>query len=355
MLRKYFEDSNKDLAEKISNLKEYEILKDSIQLNFREVSIGTIEKLIDAQLFGAYVIMFNSGKGQNLDKNDEGKTDEVKKNEERLRKIIDNLSKRNLDQNGDKRWEFKDEEKINKELKNTCGLRPKYDFINFSHSTRIGILDKDQSFQVFKNEFLNDVKTILKSKNETFNIGVVVLKIIPSTYSFGTLDNDGTPDNIQIKELDAVKYIARLASTKLPLEDQVNAMKFEKNIDLLKIVNEKSFYEIIKLINDDIDDKEKEVLEDPELTKQLLYELNENMSIKDFKSLALDLKEGYYEEETIKELAKIVEVFLSKRYLDTPGLKRKAKSPRPRVLSNKFLQSLKNLASVYKLQRGNRK
>lgn len=360
LLRKFFDESRKEIGkelsnfkEKLSNLEDYEILKDSIQSNFLEVSIGTIEKLIDAQYFGAYVIMFNSGKSQNSDKSNEGKIDEAKKNEEKLRKIIDNLSKRDLDQSGDNKWKFREEEKIIKELKHTCGLRPKYDFINFSHSTRIGILDKDQSFQDFKNEFLDDVRTILSSKDEKFNVGVVVLKIMPSNYSFGTLDNDGTPDNIQIKELNAVKYIARLAGTKLPLEDQVSAMRFEKNIDLLEIVNKQSFYEIVRNRNDDIiNKKEIKILDEPELTKDILYELNEKKSIENFRSLALDLKEGLYGKEDIDKISEVIESVLKERYLNEDGLKRKA-NDRPRILSQRFINSLTNLASLYKLQRGN--
>lgn len=361
LLRKFFDESRKkidkefsDLNEKLSNLEDYEILKDSIQSNFQEVSIGTIEKLIDAQLFGAYVIMFNSGKSQNSDKSNEGNIDDIKKNDEKLRKIIDNLSKRDLDQIGDNKWKFKEEEKIIKELRNTCGLRPKYDFINFSHSTRIGILDKDQSFQEFKNEFLDDVRTILNSKDEQFNVGVVVLKIMPSTYSFGTLDNDGTPDNIQIKELDTVKYIARLASTKLPLEDQVSAMRFEKNIDLLEIVNEQSFYEIVRIRNDDImNKKEIKLLSEPQLTKYILHELNEKKSIESFRSLALDLKEELYGKEDVNEISKIIELVLEQRYLKEDGLKRKANN-RPKILSRRFINSLTSLASLYKLQKDNR-
>lgn len=360
LLRKFFDDSREEIVkelsnfkEKLSNLEDYEILKNSIQSNFQEVSIGTIEKLIDAKFFGAYVIMFNSGKSQNPDKNNEGKINEAKKNEEKLRKIIDNLSKRDLDQSGDNKWKFKEEEKIIKELPNTCGLRPKYDFINFSHSTRIGILDRDQSFQEFKKEFLDDVRTILNSKEERFNVGVVVLKIMPSTYSFGTLDNEGTSDNIQIKELDTVKYIARLASTKLSLEDQVGAMRFEKNIDLLEIVNEQSFYEVIGNRNDDIKNKKEiKILSEPELTNGILKELNEKMSIESFRSLALDLKEKLYGKEDIDRINKTIELVLKQRYLNEDGLKRKADS-RPRILAQRFTNSLTNLASLYKLQRGN--
>lgn len=174
---------------------------------------------------------------------------------------------------------------------------------------------------------------------------------MPSKYSFGILDKEGLSNKIEIKDIDAVKYIARLA-TKIPLEDQVSGMKFEKNIDLLKIVNEESFYEIIKINNDDIADNEKRVLSKPELTEHLLRELNEKVSITDFKSLALDLKDGDYEEETIKEINKVIESVLSHVYLTERGLKRKAKD-RPKVLSKRFTKSLTNLASLYKLQRSN--
>lgn len=152
LLRHFFEKSKEEISEKLLNIEEFEILKESIRSTYQEVSIETLEKSIDAQIFGAYVIMFHSSGSQNSDKRDESKKDE-----DTLRKIIDKLSIRDLDQNDrDNKWEFKKDREIEKITK-MYGVRPKYDFINFSNSTRIGILNKNQSFQPFKKEFLNDV------------------------------------------------------------------------------------------------------------------------------------------------------------------------------------------------------
>jgi hypothetical protein len=338
LLREFFKKSKEEILEKLSSIDELEMLKESIKSIYREVNIETIEKSIDAQLFGVYVIMFHSTGSQNSGNN-----------EDTLRDIIDKLSIRDLDQKDrEKKWEFRDDRQ-KEEIKEKYKVYPKYDFINFSKSTRIGILDKDQPFQDFKEDFFNDVKTILNSKDEHFDIGIIVHKIMPSKHTFGMLDKDKLSDKIEIKDLDAVKYIARLA-TKIPLEDQVSGMKLEK-INLLKIIDEKSFYEILKFINNDIKDQiEIDVLNDPELKICLLNELNEKLSISDFKSLALDLKGGIYEERDIKKISKVIESVLRSRYLIEESLKRRAKS-RSEILSKRFIKSLKNLASLYELQR----
>lgn len=339
LLREFFKKSKDEIFEKLSNRDELEILKESIKSIYQEVNIETIEKSIDAQLFGVYVIMFHSTGSQNSGNRDD----------DTLKDIIDKLSIRDLDQSDrEKKWEFKKDRQI-EDIKEKYKVYPKYDFINFSKSTRIGILDKNQSFQDFKEEFLNDVKTILNLKDDHFDIGIIIHKIMPSKYSFGILDKDRLSNKINIKDMDAVKYIARLA-TKIPLEDQVGGMKLEK-IDLLKIINEKSFFEIVKIVNNDIKEKtEIDVLSETEFKISLLNELDEKFSIKDFKSLALDLKDGTYEEVDIKKINTVIESVLRSKYLTEESLKRKAKS-RPGILSKRFIKSLKNLASIYELQR----
>jgi hypothetical protein len=337
LLREFFKKSKEEILEKLSSRDELEMLKESIKSIYQEVNIETIEKSIDAQLFGVYVIMFHSTGSQTSGNN-----------EDTLKDIIDKLSIRDLEKDREKRWKFRDDQQ-KEEIKEKYKVYPKYDFINFSNSTRIGILDKDQSFQNFKQDFFNDVKTILNLKDGHFDIGIIVHKIMPSKHTFGILDKDQLSEKIEIKDLDAVKYIARLA-TKIPLEDQVSGMKLEK-INLLKIIDEKSLYEILKLINDDIKDKiEIDVLSASELKICLLNELNEKLSIKDFRSLSLDLKEEIYDEKDIKMISKVIESVLKSRYSIEENLSKKVKS-RPAILAKRFIKSLKNLAILYELQK----
>jgi len=331
LLMDFFKTSNAEIKRKISNIEESEILIKSIKSAFQKVNVWTIEKSIDAQLFGVYVIMFDSSKGN-------------------LKDLIDIFSIRDLAKaDRKKKWELKTESD-KKEIERVYGVTPKYDFINFSNSTRIGILDKNKSFQEFKDEFLDEIQKVLMPRCELFqNFGIVIHKIMPSKYSFGTLENEEGSLDLKIKDLDVVKYIARLASSKISLVDQVSAMKFENDIDLLKIVNEESFYEIIRYSNDDFDEEEIKILNSDKFKQYLLREINKRIHVKDFRSLALDLKHGNFDSE-MTEIYKIIESVLQRKYSAVLILKDKAES-RSRVLTKRFIKSLTDTAILYELQR----
>jgi hypothetical protein len=225
LLRAYIEKTKKEIQEQLSKIEKFKILQEIVKKTFQKVKIGTIEKAIDAQVFSAYVIMFSSKR--------------------RLAPLVDKLSKRNLEaSNPEYKWRDKDKDYV-RAIEKQYEVTPKYDFINFSDSTRIGVLGKGESFLDFKNNFLKDLKTILSnSKTDEIFGRLVVQRITPSKYSFGMLEHE-EPDNVDIKDLDVAYYITRLANDYVPQEEKVSVIRLDKDVDLFEIVNIKSIYELI--------------------------------------------------------------------------------------------------------------
>lgn len=315
-----------EIKEQISNIEKFEMLKDAVAMTFRQVKIETIEKSIDAQVFSAYVIMLDSEKGPLAD-------------------LVDLLSIRDLTASPEKRWEQKSREQL-RSIEKAYKIKPKYDFMRFSKSTRIGVLDKGESFLEFQSGFLQDLKTILSKKDESFGIGLVIQRITPSKYSFGILDGQDISSDVSIKNLDVARYIARLASEHVPFEEQASIMRFEKDINLLEIVDMKSIYELIRGDGDDIDSKQKKVLQSPDLKKCIIIELDDNIGINTFKSLSLGLGRKNINQ---KDVLPFIERVIEARFLSEPGLKRNARL-RARALSKRLLDMLEIINQVYELQ-----
>ena len=322
----YIKKYSEEIKEKISDIENYAILKESVTMVFQEVEIGTIEKAIDAQMFGAYVIMSDSSEGE-------------------FATLIDKLSIRNLSANEEKKWDYKSKSEI-ESIENRYGLRPKYDFMNFSKSTRIGVLT-GESFLEFKNSFLKDIRIMLDKTNEDFKIGLVIQRITPSKYSFGIFETDELLSNVETKNLNIARYIARLGSDHVTFEDKMSVMRFEKeDIDLLKIVNMKSIYEIIRGESYDILPKERKILKSPELKKSILNEFENKLGINDFKYLALELK---CKNINKNEVTPIVKNIFKKYFISEPGLIRNSEI-RAERLSKRFPNALEKLAHIYELQ-----
>jgi hypothetical protein len=347
LLLAFIQDSRDDIIEKISNIEKYEMLKKAVRSAFEKVKLTTIEKSIDAQLFGAYIIMFygrdaeRKTKKKNNDETDNIDSDSNNTDEAGLQAIIDKLSKRDL------KWNINETriEEIKKEYE--YKICPKYDFVNLTPSTRIGILDPGQSFSDFQHDFLNDIKIMLKiKKHEQFKIGLIVQKIMPSGDSLGFIDDEDLPANIQIKDYDVVKYLAKLASTRIPVTDQISVMRFENNINLIEIINEYTFYEIIKDGYDDLtEETENEILNSRELKKSLLDELNK-VGFKEFMSIGLNLRRGNLKGATKDKIEEIIQSVLEKKYSANKKLKGKAKV-RSEILSSRFMDSVETLAILY--------
>lgn len=321
-LKDFIETKAEEIKEQISDIGNFKILKEAVTMAFQKVKIDTVEKAIDAQVFSAYVILSDSSEGN-------------------LAKLVDLISIRSA--NPRKRWEFKSGSEI-KMIEERYGVRPNYDFIKFSDSTRIGVLDKGKSFLEFQNNFINDLKKILSNTNERFDVGLVIQRITPSKYSFGILDEKELSGNVDIKNLNVAWFIARLARDHVPIEEQASVTKFEKNIDLFEVIDTKSIYELIRAENDDIDDNEKRILEAPELKNILIKKLNEN-GVKNFKSLAIDLGRKRMNKANVSQ---IIEKVLDNRFSSLRILKKGAKN-RSSILSKRMVDVLEKLALIYEL------
>lgn len=272
-------------------------------------------------MFGAYIIMFSSKVGK-------------------FAPLVDMLSIRNLEAtNRADRWNHKSHFTI-KDIEKEYGVQPNYDFMRFSDSTRIGVLDKGNSFLDFKNSFLRDLRLILSESKieEKSGIGLVIQRITPSKYSFGILDYE---EPIDIKDLDVANYIARLAMDHVPEEEQASIIRLDKDVDLFEIANIKSIYELIKIENDDITGIERKILESPDLKKKILEKLGTNL-----KSLSLDLGSGV---RSKNEITQIIEGILENSFAPHLNSKEKARK-RADILSKRYSDVLEQFVLLYKIQ-----
>lgn len=331
-MKKFYEEGTKKLEEQMKGYNQYSILKRIVKDTFKQVKIGTVEKAIDAQVFGAYIILLHSDK-------------------RKFAPLINELSIRHLnDPSPEKRWIRKTKRECD-EAERKNHVRPKYDFVNFSDNTRIGVFGKGFSFADLQKDFLSDVKTMLKLNNqsepeeEKFEIGLVIQRISPTQYSLGILDDSNISDFVNIKNLDVAYHIARLAVAHVSPEEQASVIKHEKDVNILKILDHYSIYELIRIENDDCIEKEKNVLESDKIKEEILEQLR-LIGINGFKALAYSLGKKHKSQKDV--IIPIRGVFY-KHFKDEPGLKRYA-DPRADLLSKRFIDVFEALYQLYEIQ-----
>lgn len=331
-MKKFYDASTKKLEDQMKEFGQFSILKKIVKDTFKQVKIGTVEKAIDAQVFGAYIILLHSDK-------------------RKFAPLVNELSIRHLnDPTPEKRWIRKSEKECDEaERKNR--VRPKYDFVNFSDYTRIGVFGKGSSFADLQKEFLKDVKTILRVNNqnepeeEKFEIGLVIQRISPTQYSLGILDDSSISDFVNIKNLDVAHHIARLADAHISLEEQASVIKYEKDMNILRILDHYSIYELIRIENDDCSEKEKNVLGSDEIKNEILEQLK-FIGINGFKSLAYVLGN---KQKSRSEIIKPLRGVFFKHFKNEPGLIRYA-DPRADLLSKRFVVVFEALYQLYEIQ-----
>lgn len=279
---------------KIAN--KYPVLKEALNRIFRKVQFSTLEMAIDAQIFGVYIIMSTSRRGKFLNK------------------LVDKLSKRNLIEGDPKRfwnmWYFRsDEEK--QAIFDEYGIYPKYDFVSFSDNTRIGFLEKGSNFLEFKQEFDEDVKTMLsKHKGKQYEIGYVIQRIPPSQYSFGfadwSEDELGKLGNVRLKEFNVANYITQLAESYVDSSEKAGILRFETDfdIDLLTILDEFRIYDIVRTIDEDMPKTDVPKLRRPTLKEDILDRLKNEFAISSIGSLAAELEKGNISKEDVTPIIK---------------------------------------------------
>jgi len=256
---KYLEDGRK-----------YKIVQKMIKKHLEDVSINTVDKAIDANLFSAYVILTHSAGG----------------------KVVDMVEELSITD--------KDASQI-KEVEKKYGIqlwengKPKYHFEQYAKGTKIGIIDRSTSFLQFQEDFFNDLMKILEykrkklTKSEIMKLGVAVLRINPSRYSFGMLPD---MEGVQTKDLQVARKILRLANeyNYLDLSEKATLAIFDGRVDLLEIVNAQNVYDFLE--NDEADLSNYAVFLKSEQLKNSLIEKLNDLGIQNFKEAAIGIKKG---------------------------------------------------------------
>jgi len=192
--RKMFDELKHDFDEKVETLDRSIIITKLLERTFTEININTVDKAIDANLFSTYLILTTAQKG-------------------RLLEILDPISIRNSDDLSTK--DLSDlriyEEKYGITL--IKDGKAKYDFTKYSSRTRIGVLPRNTIFLEFVQELKNDISKILQVESqlreeEMEGIGLAFIRVTPSKYSFGLLDDDiEISSNVKTKDLHIAKII----------------------------------------------------------------------------------------------------------------------------------------------------
>jgi hypothetical protein len=334
-LKDFFDQNTKKIIEQIGEVGNFVILKQIVRETFKKVHISTVEKAIDAQIFGAYIIMFQSKRGP-------------------LKDCLDKLSIRDLDNlNPEKQWDIRDEKDI-LSIKEKFGIVPNYDFVKFSDSTRIGVFKKNISFSQLQEVFFADLKAIINqstsppnpTEEKPFDIGVVMVRISPTKYNLGILDNDQISDVVDIKKLDVGNYIARLAIDSVDPEELASISQSEKDMNVLEILDHYSLFEMIRIENEDSNSIERKLLERNELKQEIIEGIKNQTGIPGLRSLAIDLGRNRIEKEVVSPV--IQKIFFAHLSV-TDGMIKKAQI-RSDILSKRLVDVLKNLALIYEIK-----
>jgi|GEM_PF-2257359 len=276
MLLTKFAEVDKSLHE----AKKYHIIQKIIEKNFENININIVEKAIDANLFSTYVIMTDAREGE-------------------FRNIINKLSIR--DTTSRERKLPSEIQEIEKEygislLKNG---KPKYDFVNYSRGTKVGVLDRKVLFTDFKVELMSDVAKILEKEKGPWNIGLSVVRITPSKYSFGIPDDQFEKlPNVETKDLEIVKIITKLARNYLEDSEKAVITHFDKNIDMLEIINQQSILNLISYEGMDLSVDYRRFLNSSQLKNALFLRLKEE-EISNFKELAIAIHRKHVDRKKI--------------------------------------------------------
>ncbi|OPY43016.1 MAG: hypothetical protein A4E41_00001 [Methanoregulaceae archaeon PtaU1.Bin066] len=284
MLLTKFAEVNKSLNE----AKKYHIIQKIIEKNFENININIVEKAIDANLFSTYVIMTDARAGD-------------------FRNIINKLSIR--DTTTYERKSISDIQTIEKEygISLTKNGKPKYDFVNYSRGTKVGVLDRNVLFLDFKAELMSDVAKILEKEKGPWNIGLSVVKITPSKYSFGIPDDQFEKlPNVETKDLEIVKIITTLARNYLKDSEKAVITHFDKNIDMLEIINHQSILNLISYDGMTLSADYQRFLNSSQLKIALFLRLKDE-EISNFKGLAIAIHRKHIDRKKI--LAIFDEVF----------------------------------------------
>jgi hypothetical protein len=313
-----------DITSKLQVEKKYETYIGVVKKSFENVNINTLDKAIDANLFTTYLILSSSYKGP------------------LLTEIIDPLSCRINQYNSPDSPNVKDfESKYKISLFTQEGIK-KYDFEKYSDSTRFGILHRDISFVDFVNGIKEDVNKIFnekKSDKKWENVGFSVIRITPSKYSFGAMDDIS---DAQVKDMSISKFIARMAMGYTNDLEKTALTVLDKNVNLFKVIEQYSIFELVTLKMSDVGSYGKFLKQD-KLKKAILVRLLDLYGIESFKDLGYLVKD---DESFKKEIQQnLLEVFKSEYIIDSETTLVKTKKLELFVIA--LIGAAEDLALIY--------
>jgi hypothetical protein len=313
-----------DITSKLQVEKKYETYIGVVKKSFENVNINTLDKAIDANLFTTYLILSSSYKGP------------------LLTEIIDPLSCRINQYNSPDSPNVKDfESKYKISLFTQEGIK-KYDFAKYSDSTRFGILHRDISFVDFVNGIKEDVNRIFnekKSDKKWENVGFSVIRITPSKYSFGAMDDIS---DAQVKDMSISKFIARMAMGYTNDLEKTALTVLDKNVNLFKVIEQYSIFELVTLKMSDVGSYGKFLKQD-KLKKAILFKLLDLYGIESFKDLGYLVKD---DESFKKEIQQnLLEVFKSEYIIDSENTLVKTKKLELFVIA--LIGAAEDLALIY--------
>ncbi len=303
--------------------KKYQILHKIIEKNLENININIVDKAIDAKLFSTYVILTHSTDGP----------------------LVECIGKLNA-------YDKAKDEVENIEEKYGISIcrdgKPKYHFENYLKGTLIGIIDEKTSFSQFKDEFISDLQKIfdyeeneLNVNERNWNLGIVLLRIIPSKYSFGMDDR-----RIRTRDLHVARKITRLLNKAeiLSIPEKAALEVFDKSVDLLDVINHQTIYNIVYYEGMKVPKAYENLLKSEDLKTSLFSRLEGN-AITSLKELAIEIKRHGGNDDTKKYYLRLFNTVLASEYYKQAG--KSIENSRMINISNDLFEALDAVSTLW--------
>lgn len=183
-----------ELKEQLSEVQNNKKIIREIKNLLKDVKEDTITRVLESQLFSAYLITFRTDSGS-------------------IRDVIE-------------------------------ALQSKYGYTNYTNSSRLGILPQHKSFKEFKDEFEIDLKSLLKNHGNYVNPNVIIQKLTPSEHTFKELKLEDL-DNVSQdpdKKTRPMELIRDLVQEK---DEGLIITTYDRKVNLLEILNKLSIPDLI--------------------------------------------------------------------------------------------------------------
>lgn len=253
----------------------------AIRSLFREVRVDTIERVLESQLIVAYLINFESHPGE-------------------LEVILDELTNERITETKYGIPLLKDGVRI-------------YKFIKYTRNSRVGIIPRklNMNFEDFKEMFSSNVRLSAgksKQRLRLTNPNVTIHRVMPSKISFGSVSFEKLPNvtKEENKDVDLIERVRLLAQDEFNDKEIVQIAMYDGQVNLLKILDKVTVFDILKKLHDDITQAEREVLTSPKSSNQILKETNFSSMIQLCEQIGHYVKERQNFEDKISNALNMV-------------------------------------------------